>query len=141
LWHRHDSSTNAWCEGQSGWTRLTQISLIGCVVGVAAGLFGLGGGVLLVPLLVIVFGFEQHCAQGTSLVALVPPIGLLAFLNYASVGQVNYTVGLWLMPGIFLGAMGGSRLAQRLSPEGLRRVVAVVVMVVGVWEAISAWRS
>ena len=122
-------------------TRLFLILLMSCGVGVAGGLFGVGGGVLLVPLLVLVFGFEQHRAQGTSLVALVPPTGLLAFLNYASAGKVDWTVGLWIMPGVFFGAMAGTRLAQELSSERLRRGVAVLMFAIGVWEASSAWRK
>jgi uncharacterized membrane protein YfcA len=54
---------------------------VACGIGVLSGLFGVGGGILLVPLLVLVLGFEQHIAQGTSLVVLVPPTGLLAFLE------------------------------------------------------------
>ena len=84
---------------------------------------------------------EQHRAQGTSMIALVPPTGLLAFLNYAHAGEVNWTVGLLIMPGVFLGAMAGSRLAQKLSSEGLRRTVAVLVFVIGLWEISSAWRK
>ena len=84
--------------GMNPRARLSLILLMAFVVGVAGGLFGVGGGVLLVPLLVIVFGFEQHCAQGTSLVALVPPTGLLAFINYARAGEVNWTGGLLIMP-------------------------------------------
>ena len=122
-------------------TRLFLILLMSCGVGVAGGLFGMGGGALLVPLLVLVFGFDQHRAQGTSLVALVPPTGLLAFLNYASAGKVNWTVGLWIMPGVFLGAMAGTRLAQKLSAAGLRRAVAVLVFAIGLWEASAAWRK
>ena len=122
-------------------TRLFLILLMSCGVGVAGGLLGVGGGVLLVPLLVLVFGFEQHRAQGTSLVALVPPTGLLAFLNYASAGEVNWTVGLWIMPGVFFGAMAGTRLAQKLSSKGLRRAVAVLVFAIGVWQVTSAWRK
>jgi len=117
------------------------ILLMSCGVGMAAGLLGVGGGVLLVPLLVLVFGFEQHRAQGTSLVALVPPTGLLAFLNYASAGEVNWTVGLWIMPGVFFGAMAGTRLAQKLSATGLRRAVAVLVFAIGVWQVTSLWRK
>jgi hypothetical protein len=90
---------------------------------------------LLVPLLVLVLGFDQHVAQGTSLVALVPPTGLLAFLNYATAGKVDWTVGLWIMPGVFLGAMAGATFAEELSSRILRRAVAVLLLVIGVWEA------
>jgi uncharacterized membrane protein YfcA len=117
------------------------IFLAACGVGVASGLFGLGGGVLLVPVLVLVFGFEQHRAQGTSLVALVPPTGLLAFLNYAYAGQVDWTVGLWIMPGVFFGAIAGTRLAEKLSTIALRRTVAVLIFAIGVWEASSVLRA
>jgi len=75
--------------------------------GVAAGLFGVGGGVLLVPLLVLLFGFSQHRAQGTSLIALVPPTGLLAFLAYSKEGYVSWRVGLELLPGMFVGSIFG----------------------------------
>jgi uncharacterized protein len=116
------------------------IFLMAFGVGLAGGLFGVGGGVLLVPMLVVLFGYEQHTAQGTSLVAMVPPTGLLAFLNYATAGEVNWTAGLWIMPGVFFGAMAGSRLANRLSSERLRRVVAILVFAIGLWEASAVLR-
>lgn len=119
--------------------RLGMILLVAGGIGVLGGMFGVGGAVLLVPLLVLLFGFEQHRAQGTSLVALVPPTGLLAFLNYARAGEVNWTVGLLLMPGVFLGGLLGSRLAQMLSPQRMRRVFAVLLFILGAWQAYSAW--
>lgn len=91
------------------------------------------------PMLVLLLGFEQHRAQGTSLVALVPPTGLLAFLNYWHTGEVNWLVGLLVMPGIFLGAILGSRWAQKLRPRRMRRVFAVLLFVVGAWQALSSW--
>ena len=94
---------------------------------------------MLVPLLVLLLGFEQHRAQGTSLVALVPPTGLLAFLNYWYAGEVSWRVGLLVMPGIFLGAILGSRWAQKLRPQRMRRVFAVLLFVVGAWQALSSW--
>ncbi len=119
--------------------RLGMILLVAGGIGVLAGMFGVGGAVLLVPLLVLLFGFEQHRAQGTSLVALVPPTGLLAFLNYARAGEFNWPVGLLLMPGVFLGGLLGSRLAQMLSPQRMRRVFAVLLFILGAWQAYSAW--
>jgi len=115
--------------------RFLLIFLMASIVGVASGMFGVGGGTLLVPLLVLVLGFDQHIAQGTSLVALVPPTGLLAFLNYASAGKVDWTVGLWIMPGVFLGALAGAHFAEELSSRILRRAVAVLLLAIGVWEA------
>ena len=119
--------------------RLAKILLTACGVGVLSGLFGIGGGVVLVPLLVLLFGFEQHEAQGTSLVALVPPTGLLAFLNYEQAGKVDWTVGLLLMPGVFLGGILGSQLAQKLTPQRMRRVFALFLFALGAWQAVSAW--
>lgn len=107
--------------------------------GVASGLFGIGGGVLLVPLLAILFGFEQHRAQGTSLVALTPPTGLLAFLVYAKAGDVSWQTGLLLIPGVFVGGILGGRLAKRLNPKRMRQVFAGLMFVVGLWQAVSAW--
>jgi len=119
--------------------RLAAIFALACGVGVLSGFFGVGGGVVLVPLLVLLFGFEQHEAQGTSLMALVPPTGLLAFLNYANAGAVNWNVGLLLLPGVFLGGILGSRLAQGLTPQRMRRVFAVLLFALGAWQAASAW--
>ena len=119
--------------------RLLLIFLVGCVVGVAGGLFGVGGGILLVPLLVLLFRFEQHEAQGTSLVALVPPTGLLGFLNYYHAGQVDWMVGLLIMPGVFIGGMLGSKFAQMLSPRRMRQVFAGFLLVMGIWQVASAW--
>jgi uncharacterized membrane protein YfcA len=115
------------------------IFLVACAVGVMGGMFGVGGGVMLVPLLVLLFHFEQHTAQGTSLVALVPPTGLLAFLDYWHAGDVRFKVGFLLMPGVFLGALAGSKLALLLSPRRMRRVFAVGLFLLGTWQMISSW--
>jgi uncharacterized membrane protein YfcA len=119
--------------------RLLQTFAIACVVGVAGGLFGVGGGILLVPLLVLLLRFDQHLAQGTSLVALVPPTGLLALINYARAGQVDLRVGLLLMPGVFLGSLAGARLALMLSPQRMRAVFGVLLFVLGAAQAFFAW--
>jgi uncharacterized membrane protein YfcA len=120
--------------------RLAGIFLVAATGGVAAGMFGVGGGMILVPLYVLLFRFDQHRAQGTTLVALVPPSGLLGFLEYSRAGYVSWRVGLLLMPGMFLGAIVGSRLAQTLKPRRMRQVFAVLLLLIGAWEAFSAWR-
>jgi uncharacterized protein len=121
------------------WLRLSLIFLAACLVGICSGLFGVGGGVILVPLLALLFGFEQHVAQGTSLIALVPPTGLLAFINYSHAHEVSWTVGLLIMPGVFLGGLYGSRLAQKLSPRHMRRIFAGFLFALGIWQITSAW--
>ena len=108
-------------------------------VGIFGGLFGVGGGIILIPLLVLLFHFDQHKAQGTSLVALVPPTGLLAFLKYWQADAVNWKIGLLLMPGVFLGGIVGGNIAQRVSPRWMRRVFAAFLFVLGAWQGFSVW--
>jgi uncharacterized protein len=119
--------------------KLFLIFVVASLVGIAAGTFGVGGGVLLVPLLVLLFGFEQHTAQGTSLIALIAPVSLLAVLNYASKQEVNWTVGLLIMPGVFVGGLLGGKLAHKISPRRMRQAFAVFLFVLGVWQIASAW--
>jgi hypothetical protein len=115
--------------------------LVACGVGVLGGMFGLGGGVILVPLLVLLFSFEQHRAQGTTLVPLVLPTGLLGYLNYAHAHEVDWIFGLLLMPGVFLGAFFGSWLAQKLTPDRMRRAFAAVLFALGAVQLIVAiWK-
>jgi hypothetical protein len=102
-------------------------------------MFGIGGGVLLVPLLGLLFAFSQHRAQGTSLVALIPPTGILAMLAYARQGYVSWRVGLLLIPGVFLGGIAGGVLARKLQPRRMRQVFAGILFVLGGWQALAAW--
>jgi uncharacterized membrane protein YfcA len=109
--------------------------------GVAAGMVGIGGGVLLVPLLSLLFGFSQHRAQGTSLIALIPPTGLLAFLAYWKAGYVNLHVGLLLIPGVFVGGILGGILARQLNAKRMAEVFAGMMFLLGGWQVFSAWRG
>ena len=119
--------------------KLAAIFAMSVFVGIASGLFGIGGGVLIVPLLVLLFGFEQHRAQGTSLVALVPPTGLFACLTYYHAHQVNVKVALLLMPGFVLGGVLGGRLATRLASRTMRMVFAVFLLLIGAFAAVTGW--
>jgi len=122
-----------------GLRRDAGIFLVACVCGVASGMFGIGGGVLLVPLLGLLFSFSQHRAQGTSLVALIPPTGLLALLAYARQGFVSWRTGLLLIPGVFLGGILGGMLAEKVKPHRLRQIFAGILFALGAWQAFSAW--
>ena len=119
--------------------RIVGVFAMSVFVGIASGLFGIGGGVLIVPLLVLLFGFEQHRAQGTSLVALVPPTGLFACLTYYHAHQVNVKVALLLIPGFVLGGVLGGRLATRLASRTMRMVFAVFLLLIGAFAAVSGW--
>ncbi len=123
----------------NGYARLCGIFAIALVAGVASGLLGIGGGILVVLLLVMVLGYEQHRAQGTSLIALVPPTGLLGFLAYYRAHEVDLRIGLLLIPGIFLGGLLGGKLATKLSARKMRLVFAGFLFVLGIWQVISAW--
>jgi uncharacterized membrane protein YfcA len=109
--------------------------------GVAAGMVGIGGGVLLVPLLGLLFGFRQHRAQGTSLIALIPPTGLLAFLAYWRAGYVDVDTGVLLIPGVFIGGILGGGMARRLDARRMAELFAGLMFVLGGWQVFSAWRG
>jgi len=119
--------------------RSAGIFAIACVCGVASGMFGIGGGVLLVPLLGLLFAFSQHRAQGTSLVALIPPTGVLALMAYSKEGFVSWKTGLLLIPGVFLGGIIGGMLAEKIKPRSMRQVFAWVLVLLGAWQALDAW--
>jgi uncharacterized membrane protein YfcA len=122
-----------------GTARTLGILAIACLCGIASGMFGIGGGVLLVPLLVLLFAFSQHRAQGTSLIALIPPTGFLALLAYAKQGFVSWHTGLLLIPGLFLGGIAGGKTAAWIKPHRMRQVFALMLFALGAWQAFGAW--
>ncbi len=99
-----------------------KLLLVGCCIGVVSGMLGIGGGVLVIPALVLVFGFAQPRAVGTSLAMLLPPIGVFAVLRYWRAGSVDWSAALTLAAGFSLGAFGGALLATRwvISERALR---------------------
>ena len=110
--------------------------LIGLLVGAFAGVVGLGGGILLVPALVYFFHMSQHRAQGTSLAAMLAPVGILAFLEYYRNGNADLKTGLLLAAGFTVGAYFGGVGAQHVPELMLRRVFAVTLIVVGTTDAL-----
>jgi hypothetical protein len=101
---------------------------LGLVAGFLSGLIGIGGGVIIVPALVFVFGLSQHEAQGTTLALLVPPIGLLAALTYFRKGFVNLEIALLICVGFVVGSLLGARLATGLSNVVLERVFGIALL-------------
>ncbi len=102
----------------------------GLLVGVLSGILGIGGAVLLVPLLVLVFGFTQARAQGTTLGALVPPIGIFAALQYYRNGMLDVRVAGLIAVGFVFGAFGGAALVPLIPQVWLKRIFASVLVYV-----------
>jgi uncharacterized membrane protein YfcA len=105
-----------------------EVLLVGLGAGVLVGLMGVGGGVVVVPLLVHLFGFEQHLAQGTSLFLLLPPIGLGALREYWKSGDVDVPAGMACAGGALLGGYGGSLLALFLTARHLKAMFGVFLL-------------
>ena len=117
------------------------VLLTGIAGGVASGMFGIGGGTIMVPILGLLLSFTQHRAQGTSLVALIPPTGVLAVMAYGKMGYVDWRIGLLLIPGVFLGGIAGGKIAKEIPSGMMRRVFAVLMFLFGVWQIFSVVRG
>ena len=104
--------------------------LLGFAAGIFGGVFGLGGGIIVVPALVFLFKFTQQQAQGTTLAMLVPPIGLLAAWFYYKQGYVNMKVAALMCIGFFLGGLLGAKFAAGFTNAMLERAFGVVMLVI-----------
>ena len=113
------------------------ILLLGLGVGVLVGLFGIGGGVVLVPAIVYFLGMDQHLAQGTSLLILLPPLGLGALIAYWKRGQVDLTAGILCALGMLIGGYLGSRIGIPLASRNLKAFFGCFLMLT----ALLLWRK
>jgi uncharacterized protein len=101
---------------------------LGLGAGVLSGLVGIGGGIIIVPALVYLFGMDQKTAQGTSLAVLLPPTGALAFMRYYKAGHVDLKVGIMIAIGLLIGGYFGGGYAQLLPQATVRKVFAIVMV-------------
>lgn len=104
--------------------------MIGLFAGTASGLIGIGGGVIIVPCLIYIFGFSQHAAQGTTLAMMIPPIGLLAAWTYYKSGHVNFTAAGLICLGFILGGYLGAKCAIGFSEVALRKIFGGCLLVI-----------
>jgi uncharacterized membrane protein YfcA len=120
----------------ASWGRWARIIGAGMLVGVMTGFFGVGGGFLIVPALVLVLGLSMRTAVGTSLVviAINSASGLVAHLRYGGIDLI--TTGLFIVGGA-LGAIVGARVSHRLDEHRLQRAFAVFIALVGLWLILS----
>ncbi|MCS7224602.1 MAG: sulfite exporter TauE/SafE family protein [Armatimonadetes bacterium] len=106
--------------------------MIGMAGGVVSGLFGVGGAIVVVPALTWLMRMTQHEAQGTSLGALLLPVGLLGFLEYYRHGRAHLPVSVLLAVGLFLGAFFGGWLAQKIPTHHMKIAFGSFLIVIGI---------
>ena len=103
--------------------------VIGILAGLLSGVVGVGGGLIMIPLLIILLGLSQHQAQGTSLAVMLPPIGILAAINYHKAGFVEWEYAMIIAVTFIIGGYFGSKYAVSLRPEIVKRVFGIVMLI------------
>ncbi|NJD62469.1 MAG: sulfite exporter TauE/SafE family protein [Deltaproteobacteria bacterium] len=105
--------------------------IVGAFTGAVSGMFGIGGGVFVIPAMVYLFGFSQKMATGTSLAMLLPPIGILAFLQFYRAGSVNVAAAVLLVVGFLAGSWLSAGYAVSLPDLLLKRLFGGMLIVMG----------
>ena len=104
--------------------------VIGIITGVMAGMLGIGGGLVVIPALVMVMGMSQQAAQGTSLAMMLPPIGILAAYNYYKAGQVNIWYAVIIALAFLAGGYFGSKIALALPENMMKKIFGILLLLV-----------
>lgn len=115
-----------------GISEILLLILIGIITGILSGFFGVGGAIIIIPALILIFGFTQHEAQGTSVAILLAPIGFFAFINYYKAGYVNIKYALVIAAAFFIGAYFGSKIAINVNGDVLKKIFAVFIVLMGI---------
>ena len=106
--------------------------IIGLLAGLLSGLIGIGGGIIMVPLFIVLLGLSQHNAQGMSLAVMLPPVTFLAVYNYHKAGQVDWKMALVASAVFIIGGYIGSKFALKIDQSILRKIFGVVMLVIAV---------
>jgi uncharacterized protein len=114
--------------GRRSMQTVVPLMLLGVIAGLLSGIAGIGGGVIIVPALVFVFGMSQQQAQGTTLALLVPPIGLLGALAYYQRGYVDLRAAGLICAGFVAGSLGGASIAIHVPGAALEKVFGLVML-------------
>lgn len=115
--------------------------LIGITAGMLSGFVGVGGGVVIVPALIYFFGLSQMEAQGTSLFLMLPPIGILAVMNYYKTGNVNLWYGIIIASAFVIGGYFGSKISLRISPYLVKIIFGTFMVYVAFKMIYSGWKG
>ncbi len=113
-------------------TQLLILIVVGILSGMLAGVFGVGGAIIVIPALVFILGLSQHDAQGTSLAFMIPPVGILATWNYWKAGHVNWKMALVLSLTFVIGAYLGSVFSINIPDKILRRMFGVLMLLIAI---------
>lgn len=105
--------------------------ILGITAGFVGGALGLGGGAIMVPALVMLFGLTQHQAQGTALAVMLPPVFILAVMRYYWAGNVKVQMALFICLGFIFGALLGAHFVQGIPSPMLKRVFGVFLVIIG----------
>ncbi len=106
--------------------------IIGLAAGILSGFAGVGGGVIIIPALILFLGMSQFEAQGTSLAMMIPPIGIMAAINYYKDGYINWKYALVLALFFVIGGYFGSKLALSISQSMVKKIFAVFIILIGI---------
>lgn len=106
--------------------------MLGVLAGAMSGLFGIGGGIVIIPALVFLAGYTQHEAQGTTLAVFLLPVGILAAMRYYKSGHLHVLVAFLICIGFVLGSLLGANAAESLSSVVLKRAFGVFLLVISV---------
>jgi uncharacterized protein len=117
----------------TGLNEILKFFALGLSAGVLSGLFGIGGGLVIVPALVLLFGLDIKTAFGTSLLALLLPTGLLGVIEYGRTGHLKISAGLWIALGLFCGVYFGARVTAALSGLAMKRIYAMFLLAIGTY--------
>ncbi len=120
-----------WLSEMNTWQSLI-VLLIGLGSGVLAGMFGIGGGTVIVPLMMLFVGFSLKQAVGTSLTALLLPVGLLGAIEYYRSGQINIIAAICLIIGLFIGTYFGAKLTLSLPELYVKRAFGVLLSILAI---------
>jgi uncharacterized membrane protein YfcA len=106
--------------------------LIGLGAGVLSGMFGIGGGIVMVPAMIFFLNLKELEAIGTSLAAIIPPVGLLGAVTYYRAGHINLKFAALLAVGLLFGAYVGAHITTSLSPAVVRRIYGLFLLAISV---------
>ena len=113
-----------------GITTIIILLVIGLFAGIASGLVGIGGGIIIIPALIYFLSMSQQDAQGVSIGMLLLPVGFLAAYNYYTAGSFNFKYSLIIGSTFIVGAWLGSKISLQISPDTMRIIFGVFILLI-----------